>query len=189
MPRDVTDLLIDWSSGDVAALDELTPVVYDQLRRLARNQMARERSEHTLDPTDLIHETFLLLVDQQRVDWRNRGHFFAIAGRLMRRVLLKHAGRHNAVKRGGGAVKVPLEDSMLAGSARQTFDALALCEALQRLEELDPRQTRIVELRFCGLTVPEVAAVLELSESTIHRDWRLAKAWLTRELRGDPAVD
>ena len=189
MPRDVTDLLIDWSRGDSEALEELTPAVYDELRRLARRHMRRERSSHTLNPTDLVHEAFLLLVDQNRVEWRNRAHFFAIAARLMRRVLLKHAGRLGAAKRGGGAVKVPLEDSMLSGREGQTFDALALDKALQRLEELDPRQTRIVELRFCGLTVPEAAEVLELSESTIHRDWRLAKAWLTRELRGGPAAD
>lgn len=189
MPRDVTELLIDWSRGDSGALDELTPAIYNELRRLARRHMGRERSGHTLNPTDLVHEAFLLLVDQHRVEWRNRAHFFAIAARLMRRVLLKHAGRHRAAKRGGGALKVPLEESMLADGAGQTLDALALDEALQRLEELDPRQTRIVELRFCGLTVPETAEVLELSESTIHRDWRLAKAWLTRELRGSPAAD
>ena len=187
MPRDVTDLLIDWSRGDTGALDELTPAVYDQLRRLARRHMGRERRGHTLNPTELVHEAFLLLVDQRRVEWRNRAHFFAIAARLMRRVLLKHAGRHGAAKRGGGAIKVALEESMLAGRDRLTFDVLALDQALQRLEQLDPRQTRIVELRFCGLTVPETAEVLELSESTIHRDWRLAKAWLTRELQDSPA--
>jgi RNA polymerase sigma factor (TIGR02999 family) len=182
MARDVTDLLIDWNGGDAAALDELTLAVYDELRRLARRHMRGERPDHTLDPTALVHEVFLRLVDQNRVEWRNRAHFFAIAARLMRRVLLKHAGRRNAAKRGGGAVKVPLDESVLAGRERGV-SALALEEALCRLEEIDSRQARIVELRFCGLTVEEAAETLELSPSTIHRDWRLAKAWLTRELR------
>ena len=181
MARDITDLLIDWSRGDTGALDELTPAVYDELRRMARRHMRSERQDHTLAPTALVHELFLRLVDQSRVEWRSRAHFFAIAARLMRRVLLKHAGRHNAEKRGGGALKVPLDESVLA-DGEPSVDALALDGALKRLEEIDSRQARIVELRFCGFTAEETAEVLETSLSTVHRDWRLAKAWLTREL-------
>ena len=188
MNRDLTDLPIDWSRGDAGALDELTPAVYDELRRRARHHMRSERPEHTLDPTALVHEVFLRLIDQRRVEWRNRAHFFAIAARLMRRVLLKHAGRHRAAKRGGGAIKIPLDENFLADRQRGA-DILALEDALQHLEEIDGRQARIVELRFCGLTVEEIAEILELSESTVHRDWRLAKAWLTRELRPSTAVD
>ncbi|MEM1204924.1 MAG: sigma-70 family RNA polymerase sigma factor [Acidobacteriota bacterium] len=183
MANDVTDLLIDWSRGDEGALEQLTPVVYAELKTLARRYMGRERRDHTLDPTGLVHEAFLRLVDQDRVRWQNRAHFFAVAARLMRRVLLKHAGRHNAAKRGGGLVKVPFDegDQPARGGS---FDIVALDQALRRLGDLDPRQVQVVEMRLCGLTVEEIAEALGLSAATVHRDWRMAKAWLTRELGG-----
>ncbi|MEO1085228.1 MAG: sigma-70 family RNA polymerase sigma factor [Acidobacteriota bacterium] len=182
MSRDVTDLLIDWNQGDPRALEALTPIVYDELRALARRYMGQERRDHTLEPTALVHEAFLRLVDQKRVEWQNRAHFFAVAARLMRRVLLKHAGKRNAAKRGGGTVRIRLEDEGEPAAASPTFDVLALEDALNRLQQLDPRQVQIVELRLCGLTSEEAAEALGLSPSTVHRDWRLAKAWLTREL-------
>ena len=183
MPQDdVTKLLIDWSRGDPDALEKLTPLVYDELHRLAACAMRRERADHTLQPTALIHEAYLLLIDQNRVEWRNRTQFFAVAARLMRRVILHHARRLGAVKRGGKSLKVPL-DEIPAPEAVSVEDLLALDGTLTRLQELDPRQAQLVELRFfAGLTGREIGEVMGISRATVDREWRLVRAWLTREL-------
>jgi RNA polymerase sigma factor (TIGR02999 family) len=182
--RDVTQLLLDWCHGDREALDELMPLVYDELHRQAERFMRRERRDHTLQPTALVHETFLRLVDQNRVEWRNRAQFFGVAAQLMRRIVLKHARRRGAGKRGGEAVRVSLDEAERAGE-KSAADLLALDEALTRLAAIDPRQGRIVELRyFGGLTVEEAAACLDLSTATVKREARLARAWLQREMAG-----
>ena len=183
MSQDVTQLLLDWSRGDERALEELMPLVYDELHRLAEHYMRRERSDHTLQPTALVNEAYLRLVDQTRVKWRNRAHFIGVAAQLMRRVTVKHAERHRAVKRGGGAVAVPFDEAAVPAMASGE-DVIALDEALERLKELDPRQSRVVELRFFGgLTGKEMAEVLGISPATVDREWRMARAWLQRELK------
>lgn len=182
MPEDVTQLLVDWSNGNKEALERLMPLVYDELHRLARSYMQRERSDHTLQPTALVNEAYLRLIDQTRIQWRNRAHFFGVAAQLMRRVTLKHAERQNAAKRGRQAAKVPLDDAIVTGFATDE-DLLALNEALEHLEVLDERQGRIVELRFYGgLTSSEIGEFLGISRATVDREWRLARAWLQREL-------
>ncbi len=187
MSRDVTQLLIDWSHhGDRQALDRLLPLVYDELHRLAECYMRRERPEHTLQPTALVNEAYLQLVDQTRVRWRNRTHFFGVAAQLMRRVMLLHARSQRAAKRGGGVPRVPFDETLVildekAASLVEVDDALAALEAF------DPRLARIVELKFFGgLTTEEMAEVLELSTATVKREWRTARAWLLSEIRGDP---
>lgn len=182
---DVTRLLIAWSEGDQEALKRLMPLVYDQLHRLAESYMRRERSDHTLQPTALIHEAYLLLVDQSRVEWQSRAHFFGVAARLMRNITLNHARHHRTAKRGGGMLTVALDEAPEDRLARvQAVEVLALDEALGRLAELDSQQARIVELRFFGgLTIEEAAVVLGISSATVKREWRLARAWLRRELR------
>jgi RNA polymerase sigma factor (TIGR02999 family) len=183
MSEDVTQLLVDWSHGDKDALERLMPLVYDELHRLARSYMRRERSDHTLQPTALVNEAYLRLIDQTRVQWRNRAHFFGVAAQLMRRVTLKHAERQNAAKRGRQAPDVPLEEAAVAGAATDE-DLIALNEALEHLEELDERQGRIVELRFYGgLSTTEIGECLGISRATVDREWRLARAWLKRELK------
>ncbi len=183
MSKDVTQLLVDWSNGDQMALDSLLPLVYDELHRLAEHYMRRERFDHTLQPTALINEAYLRLVDQTRVRWRNRAHFIGVAAQLMRRVTVKHAERHRAAKRGGGALKVPFDEAATMGTASDE-DVIALDEALERLQALDPRQGRIVELRFFGgLAGKEMAEVLGVSPATIDREWRVARAWLRRQLK------
>lgn len=183
MPEDVTQLLLDWSKGDQSALDKLMPVVYDELRQLARRYMSRERPDHTLQVTALIHEAYLRLVNQKRARWQNRAQFFGIAAQLMRRILVDHARCRNFQKRGGQ--KLPLDEA-LALSANRSKDVLALDEALQRLASIDPRKSRVVELRyFGGLTLEEIADTLNISAPTVMRDWRLAKAWLRQELGHD----
>lgn len=179
---EVTQLLVDWGEGSAQALDDLIPLVYDELHRQARRSMWRERRDHTLQPTALVHETFLQLVDQNRVLWQNRAQFFGIAAQLMRRIVLKHARRHNTEKRGGHAIKIPLDDTVVAVQ-RRAADLLALDEALERLQALDARQARIVELRYYGgLTIEEAAEVVGVSTATIKREARLARAWLQREM-------
>jgi len=174
----VTELLLAWSEGDRQALDRLVPLVYAELRRQARVQLARERGSHTLQPTALVHEIFLRLVDQSRVRWQNRAHFFGVAAQLMRRILVDLARARGAAKRGGGTVCVSLSDAAET-SARPETDVLFLHRALERLASLDERQARVVELRyFGGLSVEEAAVVLDLSEITVKRDWAMAKAWL-----------
>jgi RNA polymerase sigma factor (TIGR02999 family) len=180
--KDVTQLLLDWRDGDQEALATLMPLVYDELRRQAERYMRRERRDHTLQPTALVHETYLQLVDQNRVRWQSRAQFFGVAARLMRRIVLKHARSHNAKKRGGQAKKIPLDDD-LAGVQKDAAELIALDEALDRLATFDPRQSKILELRhFGGLTIEEAAVCLEVSPATVKREARLAQAWLKREL-------
>ena len=175
---EVTQLLIKWSSGDKAALDELTPIVYAELRRLAKRYMGREREDHTLQTSALINEAYLRLVDQESVEWKDRSHFFAVSAQIMRHILVDHARKHQSDKRGAGAQKLPLDDAVL-NIERKARELIALDEALNDLAIIDPRQSRIVELRFFGgLTVEETAEVLEISPITVKRDWRIARARL-----------
>lgn len=180
--RQVTQLLASWGNGNLEARAELMSVVYDELRRLAASYLRRERSDHTLQPTALVNEAYLRLVEQENVNWQNRHHFFGAAAQLMRRVLVDHARGHLAEKRGSGFAKVGLNEAV-AMSRDQPAELLALDESLTRLAALDPQQGRIVELRvFAGLSVEETAAILEISTATVKRDWAMAKAWLLREI-------
>jgi RNA polymerase sigma-70 factor (ECF subfamily) len=180
--RDVTALLDEWNRGNRDALDRLLPLVYRELRGIAARQLHRERNGHTLQPTALLHEAYLRLVDQRGVDWHDRAHFFGIAAQVMRRILVDHARRQATRKRGDNPQRVPLED-VIDRSAATDIPVLGLDQALSRLERVDRGLARIVELRaFGGLTIDEAAHVLKVSPSTVKRDWRTAKAWLTREL-------
>jgi RNA polymerase sigma factor (TIGR02999 family) len=179
-PGQVTELLRAWGRGSREALDQLVPVVYGELRRLARQQLVRERSDHTLEPAALANEAFLRLAGYERVGWQDRAHFFAIAARIMRRILVEHARRRRARKRGGGATRV---SSVELAAPGRSIDIEALEQALSRLEALDPTQGRVVELRyFGGLSVAETAAALQISPATVKRNWSVAKLWLRREL-------
>ena len=179
---DITGLLVAWKKGDDDALDELIPIVYSELRRLARYQLRGERPGHTLQPTALTHEAFLRLFGTRQVSWQNRAHFFAVAAQLMRRVLVEHARKRSATKRGGSVTRITFDEAKTPAEAAD-LDVLALHEALTELEKIDPRQCRIVELRyFGGLDTEETAEVLDLSPSTVKRDWRVAKIWLRRAL-------
>jgi RNA polymerase sigma factor (TIGR02999 family) len=181
-PDDVTALLDGWSQGDRAALDRLLPLVYAELRRIAARRLRFERTGHTLQPTALVHEAYLRLVEQRNVDWRSRAHFYGVAAQVMRRILVDHARRHGAAKRGDDAQRVPLEEVDEA-AAPTGIPVLALDLALGRLERIDSGLAQIVQLRaFGGLTIEEAAHVLNVSPSTAKRDWRTAKAWLVREL-------
>ena len=177
----VTQLLVAWSGGDSHALDTLMPAVYGELKRIARYHLARDRAS-TLQATALLNEAYLKLVDQHSVSWQNRAHFFAIAARLMRRIVLKQARRRRAAKRGAGVVDVPIDDVEIA-SGERPVDLIALDEALTRLAALDPRHSEIIELRFFGgLSNEEVAEVLQISTGTVKREWRTARAWLRKEV-------
>ena len=183
-PHEVTQLLLAWSAGDKAALDRLMPLVYSELRRLAKSYMRRERAGQTMQTTALIHEAYLRLIDTNQVRLENRGHFFAAAARLMRQVLVDIAREHSSRKRGGAAIQVSLDEAMVVSKQRDE-GLLALDEALSALAQVDPRKSRMVELRFFGgLSVEETAETLSVSVETVHRDWRLAKSWLLRRLRG-----
>jgi RNA polymerase sigma factor (TIGR02999 family) len=183
---DVTALLIDWSRGDQAALERLMPLIYDECRRVASRQLHREARDHTLDPTALVHEAYLRLVDQRRATWENRAQFFGVVGQLMRRILVDHARAKHADKRGGGAVLVSLDVAAEQSDDPNVADVLAIDDALERLAARDADQVRIIELRFfAGLTVEETAHVLGRSPRTVKREWSLAKAWLYRELQRD----
>lgn len=185
----VTALLKAHSSGDPDALDELFSLVYHALRRMARRRMRRERKGHTLSTTALIHEAYLELVDLDRIDWQNRKHFFAIASRVMRNVLVDYAVKRKAQKRGGDRERVPLQEGDAITGADWT-DVLAVHQALKRLEEVDGRQVRVVECRFFGgLTIEETSDVLDISPATVGRDWRVARAWLNRELANGDGGD
>jgi RNA polymerase sigma factor (TIGR02999 family) len=178
----VTQLLKDWSSGQKATHDELLPLVYDDLRRLARRYMRREGPGHTLQTTGLINEAYLRLIEQKNISWQNRAHFFGIAAQSMRRILVDHARTRQRLKRGGGALQVSLDDAEGITSQSPT-DLLALDEALMRLAEIDGRKCRVVELRFFGgLSIQETAEVLHVSPGTVMHDWTVAKAWLYRAL-------
>ena len=182
---DVTQLLVLWSQGEAGALERLLPIVYAELHRIAGCQLRRERREHTLNPTALVHELYLRLVDQRRASWQNRAQFFGVAARLMRRVLVDHARSRQADKRGGSATHVSLEEVGDQPGVAALADVLAVDDALERLAGQDPEQVRMIELRFfAGLTVEETAHVLGRSPRTVKREWRLARAWLHRELRG-----
>jgi RNA polymerase sigma factor (TIGR02999 family) len=185
----VTQLLVNWSHGDRAALEELMPVVYGELRRLASAYLRRERPNHTLQSTALVHEAFLRLVGQQRVEWRNRAHFFGIAAQMIRRILVDYARAHHSEKRGAGAVKLELDEVLAAAlHSGVDLDLLALNGALDRLSDLDARQGRIVELRFfAGLSIEETAEVMSLSPASIKREWNTARAWLFREMTRNQA--
>ena len=185
-PIAITQLLDDWSGGDRAALDRLLPIVYGELRRLAGRALRRERDGHTLQPTALVHELYVRLVDQRRASWENRAQFFAVAAQLMRRILVDHARARVAAKRGGPSPRLSLDEAGDAVDAAiaPAFEVLAVDRALTRLATLDPEQARVVELRFfSGLSVEETAHVLGRSPRTIKREWRLAKAWLYQQLR------
>ncbi|MEP7342559.1 MAG: sigma-70 family RNA polymerase sigma factor [Acidobacteriota bacterium] len=180
-PEQVTQLLLAWRDGDQGALDELTPLVYDELRRLAGGYLRRERRGHTLQTSALVHEAFLKMIDQ-RVNWQNRAHFFGIAAQLMRRILVDYARSQQASKRGSGTTHLALEEAMDEAKA-QDADVLALDDALTSLAAFDPRQSQIVELRyFGGLTIEETAEVLDIGHATVEREWNMARAWLRREL-------
>jgi RNA polymerase sigma factor (TIGR02999 family) len=181
-PGDVTRLLQSWSAGNKGALEELVPFVYRELRALAAAYIRHERPDHTLQPTELVHEAYLRLVDQTQVASPSRAQFFGIAANLMRQILVNHAREHRAAKRGGGN-KVPLEEGAAGAVPERGVDFVALDQALDKLAQLDPRQSRIVELRFFGgLTEDEIAEVLEVSAITVKRDWRTARAFLHRHL-------
>src|SRR5437660_11585491 len=183
-PQEITQLLSSWSKGDQAALDQLIPLVYPELRKLARRYMGRESPEHTLQTSALINEAYLRLVDQQAAEWQDRAHFFAVAAQVMRHILIDHARSHLYGKRGAGAQHVPLDEAAVVSQERAT-ELVALDDALTSLAEIDERKGKIVELRFFGgLSVEETAEAMKLSPVTVMREWRAAKAWLHREVSG-----
>lgn len=181
--ENVTQLLVDWTRGDQGALDKLMPLVYGELRRLAANYLRRERQNHTLQPTALVNEAYLRLIDQRHAQWQNRAQFYGVAAQLMRRILVDHARQHQAAKRGGS------DQTRLSITTAETIvkqpeiDFLALNEALEELATIDPQQSRIVELKFFGgLSIAETAEVLGIGHATVERDWKMARAWLRRKL-------
>ncbi len=182
LPQEITRLLIDWSNGDKAALDQLIPLVHHELHRLARHYMNRENSGHTLQTSALLNEAYVRLIDQQSVPWQNRDHFYAVAAQVMRHILIDHARRRLYAKRGGGAIKVPLDEAATLSDQRAT-ELVALDDALKTLAAFDPRKSRIIELRFfAGLSIEETAETMRISPITVTREWRVAKAWLRREM-------
>jgi RNA polymerase sigma factor (TIGR02999 family) len=183
---EITGLLGDWSRGNESALNQLLPLVYAELRRMAARHLRGERAGHTLQPTALVHEVYLRLVDQRNVDWRDRAHFFGVSAQVMRRILVDHARSHNAIKRGDGLPRVSIDEAKEVPGP-DGLPVLALDQALTRLTAIDEDLAKIVELRaFGGLTIDEAACVLKVSPSTAKREWRTAKAWLTRELELRP---
>lgn len=181
-PQQVTQLLVDWGNGDKEALEQLTPLVYGELRRLAGRYLRKERPDHTLQATALVHEAYIRLIDQKNVRWQNRAHFFGVAAQMIRRILVDHARSRHAAKRGAMAPKLSLDEA-IALPDKKEFDLVALDDALNSLAKIDPQQARIVELRFfTGLTVEETAEVLDISPATVKRDWVTAKAWLYRDI-------
>jgi RNA polymerase sigma factor (TIGR02999 family) len=188
VPEGVTQLLIDWSSGDKTALDRLMPLLYDELRRLAKRHMARERRDHTLQTSALINEAYLRLVDQKDLQWQNRAHFFAVAAQVMRHILIDHARSYQYAKRGAGAQKIPLDEAAIF-TQRRAAEFVALDEALEALAGVDPRRSQVVELRFFGgLSIEETAEVMKISAPTVQREWRAAKAWLSRFVSNKEAL-
>lgn len=185
---EVTRLLQDLSSGNREALDKLLPLVYSELRRLAHSYLTRERPDHTLQTTALVHEAYLKLIDQHSVNWENRAQFFALSAQAMRRILLDNARRHTAAKRGSGGQKFSLEEVATVSNSAANESLIALDIALQELEVIDAQQSRIVELRyFGGLTIEETAEVLKTSSSSVQREWTIARAWLYKAITGSPA--
>jgi RNA polymerase sigma factor (TIGR02999 family) len=182
-PEDITKMLIQWSGGDRDALDRLMPVVYDELRRIAQRHFRRERPGNTLQSAALVNEVYLRLVDQSGMSWQSRAHFFGIAARIMRQILVDRARARNAAKRGGGDYKLDLTDISDVPDEGRRVDLLALDQALERLASFDPQQSRIVELKFFGsLSIEETAEVMKVSPATVKREWALAKSWLFREM-------
>lgn len=182
LPTDVTQLLLDWNAGDQRALAELMPLVYAELRQIAARQLRRERHDHTLQPTALVHEAWLRLAQTNRLTWQNRAHFLGVAAELMRRVLVDHARRRSASIRGGGETRLALDEALNVAPSREV-NLLALDDALTSLAALDPRQSKIVELKyFGGLEIEEIAEVVGISPATVKRDWQWARAWLHREI-------
>ena len=183
-PAQVTGLLLAWGNGDEAALEQLIPLVHAELRRIAHRHMRHERAGHTLQATALVNEAYVRLVDARQIKWQNRAHFFAISARLMRRVLVELARAHGSQKRGAGAQKVSLDEALIVSEERSAA-LMAIDDALNTLAALDPRQSQIVEMRFFGgLSVEETAESLDVSAGTVMREWKLAKAWLLREMNG-----
>ena len=183
-PPELTQLLLAWSKGEQEALERLVPLVYGELRRMASRYMSRERADHPLQTTALVHEAYLRLLDSKQVRWQNRGHFFAVSAQLMRRILVDFARSRRTLKRGEGAPKVTLNEA-IHGAAEPSEDLVALDDALQALSAIDQRKAKVVELRFFGgLSVEETADALGVSADTVMRDWKLAKVWLLRELSG-----
>ncbi len=183
--QNVTGWLLEWQQGDRAALDKLTPLIYDELRRMAHRYMQQERAGHTLQTTALVNEAYVRLVGQQRLEWQSRAHFYAVTAQVMRHVLIDHARRRHYVKRGGGLQQVSLAEAGLMSDERAA-ELVALDEALDELARLDPRKSRVVELRyFGGLSLEETAETLDVSIMTVRRDWRAAKAWLYRRMKAE----
>lgn len=184
--NDVTQLLLKWSQGDKAAMEELLPMVYRELQKIAHRYLNKERGEHTLQTTALVHEAYLKLIDQTRVQWQNRAQFFGIAAQAMRRILIDNARQRLADKRGAGAEKISIDDKEIDISDEKASNLIELDFALKKLAELDPNKSRLVELRyFGGLSLEETAEVLGVSRPTVIRQWRLAKAWLYKEIAGE----
>jgi len=188
-PNEITERLIAWGAGDRTALDQLVPVVYRELRRMADHYLRLENPGHTLQPTALVHEAWLRLIDQTRVNWQNRAQFFGVAAQMMRRILVDHAKTKHREKRGGDAVKLSLDD-VINLSQERAADLLALDDALDALGAMDERKSRVVELRyFGGFSVEETAQILEVSPDTVMRDWKLAKAWLYQQIKRETRDD
>jgi RNA polymerase sigma factor (TIGR02999 family) len=186
-PADVTQILKDWNAGDASAPDKLMPLVYEELRRLARAYLARERGDHTLQATALVHEAYLRLADQTQLTWKDRAHFYGIAARLMRRILVDHARAHNAIKRGGLEQKLSLDEAREL-PMKETVELVALDGALENFSQTYPRKSEVVELKFFGgLETKEISEVLHISEKTVLRDWNFAKLWLCRALTQNAA--
>jgi len=188
VPGQVTGLLRQWSGGEAQALEQLLPIVYKELRRLAHYHLRGERDGHTLQSTALVHEIYLRLCSQNELEWENRAHFFAVAARMMRRILVDYSRRHGAEKRGGAALRAPLENALTV-PVQEQCDLVALDDALEQLAAFDARKCRVVEMRFfAGLPAKEIATVLKTTEATVRRDWIIAKAWLYRYLEGNATV-
>jgi RNA polymerase sigma factor (TIGR02999 family) len=182
-PQEITQMLLELTDGNEEVVNQILPHIYDELRRLASSYLRRERSNHTLQPTALVHEAYMKLIDQTRVKWQNRAHFFGIAAQVMRRILMDHARKHTAEKRGGDAEVLPIEEEILIVSHDKSAELIALDDALHPLAEIDERKAKIVELRyFGGLSIEETAEVIGVSVPTVNREWRMAKAWLYSEL-------
>ena len=187
--NEVTQLLVSWGKGDQQSLESLIPLVYDELRRQARRYLRRERPDHTLQSSALVHEVYVRLIDQRQANWHNRSQFFGVAAQLMRRILVDHARSRGAVKRGAGVTKLAIAEEV-AAIEMQNVDLIGLDTSLTKLEQIDPQQCRIVELRFfSGLSIEDTADALSISPATVKRDWAMAKAWLYREISGSPASE
>ena len=183
--EEISELLKAWGGGDAEAAERFIPLIYDELRRQARRFLNRERANHTLQTTALVHEAYLRLAEQRNVNWQNRAHFFGLAGQMMRRILVNYAISRNREKRGGANENIALDETIVIAAEKSEVDLMALDEALTRLEKLDARQARVVELRyFSGLNIKETAEVMEISTATVKREWSMAKAWLKAELDG-----